>query len=249
MAYLNNTMIIRQQLVRKVVRLFNEGQLITSVPTAQNATALHLYGVKGSAPSVSSFGSNDLLRVFSNDPSVIQNIGPSNPKIGKILFASAVLDFTLSNVGNQDLEVDIYYGYHRKDATSSTMVGDFDNGALESPIQSGNTTLDIKQRGVTYFDLSTGLSTSGYHVVKKQKMFIRVGQSSFIQYRDPRNHSIEWNKIATTGYGAAKLTYTVSIVMKTVTGGGELGQLAIGCTRKYSYTISEENVDVTALNP
>jgi hypothetical protein len=31
MAYLNNTMIIRRQLVRKVVRLFNEGRLIEGI--------------------------------------------------------------------------------------------------------------------------------------------------------------------------------------------------------------------------
>lgn len=240
----------RKDLGLKTV-VYNSTAVNSIGPTQQAATALHLYGVRG-ADTQYSQGAADLVRLFANDPSVQQGIGPSNPLIGKLLFGSATLDVTLHNTGASDLEVDIYYGYHTKDVISTQfVVDDLFGSSLELPINGGtpNTTLDIAQRGVTVFDLPTGLSQSGFHVVKKQKMFMKQTQTSFIQYRDARNHNVEWNRVKQCGYGGRKLTYTVLIVFKTVTGVTENGELSFGVTRKYSYCEDANTKDMSALNP
>ena len=224
--------------------------IVYLAPAAQQATGIHLYGVRGGLSGGNGIGMQDVIRLFSNDPDVVQGVGPNNPLIGKLLFNSAVLDMTLHNTGPVDLEIDLYYGYHRKDVISGQMVSDdFVSPALESPINTGNTTVDIFQRGATPFDCSTGLSQSGFHILRKQKMFLKSSQTSFLQYRDAKNHTIEWNRVKQCGYGARKLTYTVLIVFKCVAGSSENGQLTYGVTRKYAYNADAENVDCTALNP
>ena len=238
----------REELGAKTV-LFNEGVTTTTTSVTQGSLAMHLYGVKGFGSINDGIGGGDLCRIFANEPSVQQGVGPLNPLIGKLLFRSAVLDVTLHNTGNVDLEVDIYYGYHRKDVISASFVADDLKGtSLELPINGGvpNTTLDLGTRGVTVFDLPTGLSQSGFHVLKKQKMFLKSTQSSFLQYRDPRNHSLEWNRLKQCGYGGRKLTYTILVVYKTVTGVTDIGQLSFGATRKYCYCEDANTKDMSA---
>jgi len=242
----------RKELGLKTV-VYNESvTCFTDASIAQNAVAIHLFGVRGAGASNNRIGGNDLVRLFANDPSVAQGAGPSNPSIGKFLFSSAVLDVTLHNTGDTDMELDLYYGYHRKDVISGNMVGDdFLATSLELPINGGvpNTTLDIQQRGVTPFDLSTGLSQSGYHILKKQKMFLRSSQTSFFQYRDSKNHTLEWNRLKQCGYASKGLTYSIMAVFKPVTGSGTNSTLAIGATRKYSYCEQASTKDLSALNP
>lgn len=241
--------VIRGELGLKTV-VFNSVQTCSSAVADQNAIAMHLYGISGSADNPNRIGALDVRKIFSNDPNVYQGIGPLNPEIGKLLFESAVLDVTLTNTGESVLEVDIYYGYHRKDCDSTDMVGgDLVDPTLELPINGGNTTLDIQKRGVTVFDLPTGLSQSGYHVLKKQKMLLRQTQSAFLQYRDPRNHTVEWNRIKQVGYAARKLTYTVLVVFKAVAGSTDAAVLSIGATRKFSYNANVKTTDESALNP
>lgn len=241
--------VIRKELGNKTV-LYNDSYNLAVAPAAQQATGLHLYGVRGGASGGNGIGMQDLVRLFGNDPDVVQGAGGNNPYVGKLLFNSAVLDVTLHNTGIVDLEVDIYYGYHRKDVISGQMVSDdFVAPVLEVPIKAGNVTIDILQRGATPFDCSTGLSQSGFHILRKQKMFIKYGQTAFLQYRDPRNHTVEWNMIKQCGYGAKKLTYTVLVVFKCVAGSTDNGELTYGVTRKYSYNVNEDNVDQSAINP
>lgn len=223
----------------------------TSSTTDQQCLSFSLYGNRGTSAG-NTLGANDLVRMFSNEPLVSQGIGPLNPKIGKLLFGSAVLDMTINNIGQNAAEVDIYFGYHTKDVTSYNIVEDFKDITLEQPINSTipNVTLDILQRGVTPFDLPTGLSQSGFHILKKQKLLIQPGQQSFIQHRDPRNHMVEWTRCKLTGYAIKKLTFTVLLVFKPVVGFSEgNARLAVGCTRKYSYTANENITDESALNP
>lgn len=231
--------------------LFNEAT--TSVTTfPQNFIGIHLYGSRGTAaPAANTIGAGDLARIFANDPTVIQSTGPLNPKIGKLIFGSAVLDITLRNVGDVDSEVDVYFCYHRKDVVSANVDANFGtgSGSLQQPIATGNTTLDLYQRGVTPFDCSTSLSESGLNIMKKQKFFLRQGQTTFIQHRDASNHVVEWNKIKQTGYAIRKLTYTVLIVHKPVTGSAFASNMAIGVTRKYSYIEDVNGIDASANGP
>lgn len=222
---------------------------------SQAAYGVHLYGIRGNSPGINKqIGANDVLRLFANDPSIEQGTGPQNPRIGKLLFQSAVMDVTLRNIGTVTSEVDIYCCIHRKDVISgSVIVDDFEGSALELPINGGvpNTTLDISLRGVTLFDLPTGLSQSGITVLTKKKIILQPGNTSLIQHRDPKNHVIDMNRIRQCGYGARKLTYTVIFVHKPIVGSSpeDVSDLAIGITRKYSYYEQANNKDMSALNP
>lgn len=231
--------------------VFNESA--SSVASDQNFMALHLYGGRGTpgaAGSPGTIGAGDLNRMFANDPSVVQGTGPLNARIGKLVFGSAVIDITMHNIGELDAEVDIYYCYHRKDVISENLDRNFGtgSGSLQEPIQSGNVTLDLYQRGVTPFDCSTSLSESGLTVLKKQKLFLRTTQTAFIQHRDAQNHVLEWNRLKQTGYAVRKLTYTILVIHKPVTGSEGTSHIAFGCTRKYSYVEDAETVDASGLN-
>lgn len=223
----------------------------TSGATDQQALSFNLYGIRGSSAG-NTLGANDLVRIFSNDPFVEQSAGPLNPKIGKLMFASAVIDMTINNIGTNAVELDLYFGFHRKDVVNTNLIADLTQASLEEPINNGipNTTLDITLRGVTPFDLPTGISQSGFSILKKQKLLLQPNQQSFVQHRDPRNHVVEWNNIKLTGYAARKLTFTVLAVYKPVVGFTQgNANLAFGVTRKYSYHTNISNVDESALNP
>jgi len=223
----------------------------TSGVTDQQALGFHLYGNRGASLG-NTLGANDLIRVFSNDPDIDQSVGPLNPRIGKLMFGSAVIDMTINNVGQTDVELDLYFGFHRKDVTNTNLIADLTDATLEEPINNliPNTSLDILKRGVTPFDLPTGISQSGFSILKKQKVLLKVGQQTFIQHRDPRNHVIEWNNIKLTGYAVRKLTFSILAVYKPIVGFTEgNANLAFGVTRKYSYTANVSNLDVSALNP
>lgn len=234
--------------------VFNNSETSSYAATAQGMIGIHLYGVRGAGDSSSGIGRNDLNRIFSNDPSILQAPPPVvfTPRIGKLVFTSAVLDVTLRNIGDFDSEIDIYYGYHMKNDTGTNLLDAFGGGgATDLPISTGDTPLGILQRGVTPFDLSAALSQSGFHIIRKQKMILVPGKSAFIQHRDPKNHILEWNKLNQAGYAQKKLTYSVMIVHKTTTGTGSvaLSNIAYGVTRKYSYQEIAENKDSSALNP
>lgn len=234
--------------------IYNESATCAVTQTAQQGVGLHLYGVRGSSTTANSVGGRDLLKLFTNDPTVVQGAGGSNPKVGKLIFNSGSIDVTLHNTGIPNLEVDVYYGYHTKDVVEGQMVTNFIDPTIGVPINSGvpNQTLSILQRGVTPFDLSSGLSASGFHILKKQKMFLRSTYTSFLQFRDPRNHTIDWQKVSYAGYAAKNLTYSIFVVFKTVadpTITEVNGQITFGVTRKYSYIEDDDSVDASALNP
>lgn len=243
--------------------VFNNKVQNTSNAGLQNYMTISLYGNNGESDSTNYCGAQDLLKIFDNETQIAQQ-GTGSPAVffpinGKLHFGSAVLDLTLRNLGEVDAEVDVYYGYHVKDTTRfstmqtelvGTLYDEFQTNA-GNVIKSGNTILNLAYRGVTPFDLSRILSSSGFHVMKKQKFMMEPGKSVFLQHRDAANHELDMNTLSRIGYAVKKLTYQVLIVHKaSVSSTEQQSTLAVGATRKYAYTVlAGANQPQNALNP
>lgn len=234
--------------------VFNYGNIHSAeFSTEQGYFHCDLYGCLGASDSAFGAGRNDMRRLFSNDPSIEQNIGPLNPRLGKLIFGSAVIDMTIRNPTEFDSEVDIYYISYVKNDTNPSLTTSFNGGInIDEPINGSipNQVIELTQRGTTPFDMPAALSQNGVHIMNKKKLLLPPGASSFIQYRDPRNHTIEWGNIVTTGHAQKKLTYSVLVVHKKAVGAPSelISQLAFGVTRKYSYHEIINNKDLTAYN-
>lgn len=238
--------------------LFNDRVVNSSGIGYQSYLAFCLYGVNGGNSANQTEGYDDLLKVFNNEP-LIKRSSPGNEAINGVLnFASAVIDLTLRNLGEQDAEVDVYYGIHWKDATNenprtgvttANLIQDLNDGGYSQPISTGNTTVSLADRGATPFDISTGISASGFKVLRKQKLLMPPGKSVFIQHRDPRNHRLDWIDTNKAGYAKKKLTYEILIIHKPAVSSADniISTIAAGVTRKYSYTVLEWNQDESAL--
>lgn len=233
--------------------VFNGTQTSTAVATAQTFFCAHLYGVYGDTDTSFGIGRQDLVRLYSNDPSVQQNVGPTNPKLGKLMFGSAVLDITIRNIGEYDSEVDVYYCTHVKNNINSNMSALGGNAEVDLPINGGvpNTTLSLTTRGCTVFDLPAAISVTGLHILRKQKILMTPGRSVFLQQRDAKNRSLDWSYLRQSGCANRKLTQTIIVVHKTSTGAPAEAQsiLSFGVTRKYAYQEIANTKDMTALNP
>lgn len=231
--------------------VFNDKIANSSGVGKQAYISFALYGINGLDDDTGKCcGYRDIQKVFDNDPQIKQVAVGSPPayypKSGKLHFGSAVLDFTLRNIAEQEAEIDIYYGYHLKDTTNvnavqvvkPSLVDEFINDDPNS-IKSGNAMIRLEERGTTPFDCSSALSSSGFHVLKKQKILIEPGKSVFIQHRDANNHEMDYDSLIGLGYAKKKLTYEVLIVHKpTVSTATDLtSTIVVGVTRKYSYTV------------
>lgn len=219
-----------------------------------------LYGIKGLDDTATlRAGYRDVYRIFKNEPT-IQKYVSGEPKGGKIHFQSAVLDVTLRNTGSIDVEVDVYFGYHYKNPSGQN--GDLYSGYFDDsapPIAAGNTNVTINSRGATPFDLTEQTAIQRFTVKKKQKFYLPVGKSVFIQHRDPKNRTVDWeaiqdfpeNSTSFSIYAKPWMTYDCLVVYKKVVGTAEgLGyEVSAGVTRKYSYSILSGNTDAQALNP
>lgn len=250
---------IKQAGLRTVV--FNSRSTVTSSVGAQDAFCVGLYGVAGSVDG--SYGNrvhgwNDLYRIYKADPDIVQ-IGPAPgnvPKSGKLQFGSAVLDLTLRNLDpNIEAEVDVYYGWFKKDDDAlQTKVNT--NPIVKYEAAPGDTigsttAINWYSRGATLFDKPSGLSATGYHITRKNKLVLAPGQSTFLQHRDAKNYMVDWTNVQDCGFAKRGLTFGVWIMFKpSVTADGQaVATLGIGVTRKYSYALVEDNVDRVALNP
>lgn len=235
-------------------------QRIATGSVPQDGLNFALYGVKGDTDAVGQrAGFRDLYRIFKNEPEISKTSG-GEPKGGKINFASAVLDVTLRNTGQVDVEVDVYYGYHYRQPSSTygdLFAGYFDPSA--PVINAGNQSLTINTRGVTPFDLTEQTAVQRFTIKKKQKFYLPVGKSVFIQHRDPKNRLINWESLEdfpeTTAeqsvYAHPWMTYSCLVIFKKVVGTGESDayQISAGVTRKYSYSVLAQNQDAQASNP
>lgn len=230
----------------------------SNAPGAQGKLALALYGVAGSVDTVGLHGHNDLYRVFKGDPDIVQiGAAPGNvPKSGKLQFGSAVLDYTIRNLSvDLEMELDIYMGYYKKDDDASLAkvntnpIFKYDNAPTDAI--GGGTPFDLGTRGTTLFDKPAGISATGFHIIKKQKMLLQPGESTFLQHRDYHNHMVDWTNIQDVGYCKRNLTYGVWLVFKpSVTASDDaVVTIGVGVTRKYSYAVLDENVDRISYNP
>lgn len=234
--------------------LFNDRLVNSNTSGFQGVIWLGLYGNNGTPDNATALiGWKDLNRIYMNDPDIVKQGSPPNeiPISGKLAFGSAVIDITLRNLSELDAEVDIYYCVFRKNQDSIAPADDNPNyyfGNQPVLINPVNTTLNLGERGATMFDMSHSLSRLGIKILKKQKMVLEPGKSTFIQHRDPMNHVIDAADIVQVGFGLAKLTYGVCVVHKpSVTNvDNAISTIAAGVTRKYSYAALEDNSDACA---
>lgn len=259
-----STAVQRKNAATKTV-VFNNRIVSTSTAGNQQYLSFALYGINGDTDNSTTYvGYQDMLKVFDNEPGVKQEAVGSPaifyPTNGKLHFNTGVLDFTLRNLsGDTDAEVDVYYGYHTKDVGNtnimqqnfSTLRNTFAN-ATNDAIKSGNTSVNLGQRGVTPFDCSQPISVSGFKVIKKQKLCVEPGRSVFIQHRDSKNHVMNMNYLEGVGYAKKGLTYEVLIVHKpSVTSvDNAVSTIGVGITRKYNYSVVAGGIQsVSASNP
>lgn len=238
--------------------IFNNRLVSTSSAGYQGVFSVCLYGVNGTDVANSTLGYRDLFAVFNNEPAIVKTAAPGSvPLNGVLNFGSGILDITLRNLGEQDAEVDVYYGYHWKDTTltnprngsnTRNLIEDFTNGGYNQEIAAGNSTINLGERGATPFDLSSGLSSSGFKVLKKQKILMEPGKSVFIQHKDPKNHRLDWVNLNKGGYAKKGLTYDIMVIHKPAVSSTDDLQstLAVGVTRKFSYTVLDWNQDENA---
>lgn len=231
--------------------LFNDRLVNATTPGYQNHLWLGLYGISGTDDNATNLiGWRDVRRIFENDPDVFKSGTPPNQDAvgGKLTFASAVLDVTIRNLGEIDAEVDVYFCTFRKDQDQGSPA--FDNpanffGNQPLLVNTGNTAVSLVERGATIFDCSASISNTGVQVIRKQKFLLTGGKTIFLQHRDPRNYQIDAMNIIRTGFAKKAVTYGVCIVHKPSVSNSEdlVSTLAVGVTRKYSYTALEENAD------
>jgi hypothetical protein len=250
---------IKQAGLRSV--LFNAKLEDTNAAGYQSCVFLGLYGVNGSndwtaVGQAAVMGFSDLRRIFKNDPDIVKDIN-GDPKSGKLQFGSATLDVTLRNLSSDiEIEVDVYYGWFRKNADIKPLIAarnpiDEYQGAPVDLIAGGNTQIQLNERGVTLFDKPSGLSQTGYHIHKKLKLVLAPTQTTFLQHRDPKNHMIDWTASQEYGYAQKGLTFGMCIIYKptTTVTGTATATLGVGTTRKYTYSVVEDNVDRICKNP
>lgn len=241
--------------------LFNVTRTITeSTSGRQGLLGLCLYGWE-STDAVETWG-ND-LKYMAN----LENRAAGNPTNGdtvysnsKMFFHSGVLDVTLRNSSAKDgaldpaatLEVDIYTMsspvefeidgvnyYTLANALNQTMTGIYDNNV---PVL--GTAAQLINRGVSPFEITKGLSSFRFKVLKKTKYYLGSGQTLTFQVRDPRRHQFYRDKVdgLQNGPNMPGITKWYLVIFKAVPGitvGAAAGQtqqiLDAGVTRKYMY--------------
>lgn len=227
--------------------VFNDTILENLTQSFQGWTSCCLYGLRGKngSPVVNTpNGYSDMFRIMNSDASI--------PTTGKIMLKSAVLDTTYTNTGTQPVELDLYEVWYQKDRHAYY---DFDSAQSDAeaatPELPGALTLNMNSKGATLFDFPQTISNLGMKIMKKTKYFLSPAQSCTYQIRDARNHVLEkmpliddsypnsfaWRKVSKGIIAIAKLTPSISETT---------GAITAGYTRKYSYTVLEQNGDAEA---
>lgn len=231
------------KLVGTNTHLKNTQRTSGTIGTGQGYISCHLYGLKGTDTGNTTFGEmgwNDIEEVDSADSRITDS--------HKVLFSSAVLDATLRNSGDVDLEVDIYelsYGDGINVNNLHSLLGAAQNN---TPVIPGSLSgINLTSRGATLFDLPQAIKYGKIKIWKKTKVFLPVNETTNYQIRDPRNHLYSMDKLASftsNGYIQKGLTKTILIVYKNVVGTAIEGiSMSVGCTRKYCYKIYEDSGD------
>nr|QRI44241.1 MAG: coat protein [Circoviridae sp.] len=245
------TAVSQRNLGTKTV-LFNDTLTLPEVTNQGQAFySLCLYGMHGAEDSATTCGNKDVFTICNNDPD-IQKVGSTpTPVQGIITFHSACLDMTMRNSGNVPMEVDLYVVYHRDEVNDSQLVNTFVTAAANtSSISGAGTSLELSNRGATPFDFPMAMAKGKFQVYKKTKYLLPAGGTATYQHRDARNYIFNAaNLTDTNGYAWPGKTCSILIIQKRVTGLTELGVMSFGVTRKYSYTVSKNNLAVDQFNP
>lgn len=199
-----------------------------------------LYGNHGTDDGTFFCGARDLKKLSDADNQIDQISE-------KMMFHSGVLDITARNMGDNQLEVDLYTVLLRttEEARSDPPA---DVAIAENvPSIGGLTGLTLGTRGVTPFDLPQ-LARQGWRIVKKEKYFLAPDDTFTKQMRDPRNHFLSVGKIqgSSGDYTMSKMTKMFILVVKNVVGSSveeNANEIQVGVTRKYMYKVMTNNQD------
>lgn len=247
-----NATLLKSYGTRTIVR--NSQITYTDATDNQGRFAVCLYGKDGS-DSGTSVGFGDLKDIFNNDPLL------ANPT-AKALFASAILDLTITNNStvtdesnnNTTVEMDIYEWTMSKKADANNLITVFNNGAANtSPINGANPQLTLSVRGTTPFDLPDALA-QGVKILKKTKYLLSSRQCMTYQMRMARNKQFRKDVVddGDDNFAIPWITRGLLIIVKGVPTGtptSVLKSIQIGVTRKYCYKHLQANDDVDNLLP
>lgn len=218
--------------------------------TGNQIYAVSLYGACGLSPNLIQAGSDDLKKIFLNDPDL------NNEYSAKAIFMSAVLDITLLNMstknGTEDernlgLEVDVYELVYTAVQDATNPRGIFTTADSEtSLINPGQAGIDIFTRGATPFDFPQALS-KGVKILSKKKYFLGKGETATYQLRIPKNYVLNHANVnnADNNFMLPYKTRTLLIIAKGLPGAdGYVDKiLHCGTTRKYMYKVVKNNID------
>lgn len=234
--------------------VLNGGETL-SVGQQQTIQAVHLYGAATTDVGNADIGVADLYRIITTDTDAT---APSD----KSLFASAVMDLTITNVSEEvtlpdatvikpPLEVDIYEVVFKKVPQNvNSAYSIFAEANTDTSAIPGFTNkLSILDRGATPFQFPQAIRVSGMKVLKKTKYFIPYGNSVTYQMRDARNRwfntaDVEQNN---SFVAPSRATRSLLVIYKIVSGltsadpEARPGRLAFGASRTYTYKILKDN--------
>lgn len=261
--------------------IFNKSFVFSNnITTKQCLGAACLYslknegGVQGTLTSTDTFN-GDLYKIASDENTGMptDSAGLTFYRTTNLYFHSGVLDLTIRNISYQNtgnelapdvtLEVDIYelklfkkpFTVLDNDGFNGSLIQGFAKTEQDANAVNGTATkISLGNRGVTPFDISSSLSQLGVRIYKKTKFFIRNGQTTTYQYRDPKRHVFNFHKLnQSRGYNIPKVTHNILVIAKAIPG-SDIGtgaaqnteSIQIGMTRKYLYKMTNMNEDRTA---
>lgn len=229
---------------RSVIR--NNQLDVTVGPTNQIYAAVSLFGRNGGSSTTDQCGSDDIQKVCSGDTEI-------NGANEKVYFGSGVLDVTGRNVGNTQLEVDVYLikYWGNADDHTATPIADVIAAQTQTPAIPGGsgTSLQLSDRGATPFQFPL-LGKMGWRIISKKKYLVGSLQQFTYQIRDPRNYGysqVGYNMGVSGSFVQVNKTQTLLFVIKNAVGTLENGRMVFGCTRTYSYKVIHDNEDFDAI--
>lgn len=187
---------------------------------------------------------------------------------GKLILKSGILDMTVRNSSARlstslnppiTLEIDVYeitVGVElgqsgRAQSMSAIMV----EGASDTATIPGHTTqISGNLRGWTPWDFPSVLSEYRVKIWKKTKYFLSENQTFTYQYRDPKRHALDKQRLSTPGEVCRGLSRYFYFVFKPTPGyiyndaTPDTYAISVGVTRKYLYKVDSNNQDFDTYN-
>jgi len=185
---------------------------------------------------------------------------------GKAIFKSAILDLTFRNISSRGatsvnpsitLEVDLYEITLSVElgqvGRASNLIGVFNEAAGDTNTIPGQLTgLASTDRGWSPWDYPSALSEYRIKIWKKTKYFLGENQTFTYQFRDPRRHMVDKQRMSSPGENLPGLTRYILLIFKPTPGytydGIDNYGLSIGDTRKYMYKIVQSTQDYDMYN-